>query len=181
MYKWADSYKLMPEVSVGTGFRAKGTEKQAGEAAVPEVGNTTFSERQRECPSLASGAALFPTCVLLPIHSHSTPCDTHNSFRNKARNCTNRIASMDKQSDGAICTCSKDPRLVGVENSIQNTNVVHNLVSAKDFEGHDERIVDEIIVGRRVEDLDGAIVRTGGEEGILGVEAYGANGMSVIA
>lgn len=64
---------------------------------------------------------------------------------------------------------------------IENSETLGDPMPSEDLEGDDEWVLVKVGVDCRVEDVDGAIVRGGGEEGKCGVIADGSEGTGVIS
>ena len=64
---------------------------------------------------------------------------------------------------------------------LQHAKPITNIMSTKNLQRNDQRISHEIVVYPAVEDLDGAVVRRRGEEGICWMEVERPNGPGMVA
>lgn len=76
------------------------------------------------------------------------------------------------QPDSRVGSRREDPRLCGVKDDIQDAQVPGDIVSSKNFDRHNERILQEVIVDHAVTHNYGAVIRSGGKERVLSVEGH---------
>lgn len=88
---------------------------------------------------------------------------------------------VNKQSNSAIGTAAENPRLMGVEHEIKNTEVFSDLVTSENLERNDEGVGNEIVVGSSVENLDGSVIGSRSEEGVFGMETNRSYGVCVVS
>jgi len=87
---------------------------------------------------------------------------------------------LNKQANGRVGTAAEDPRLLGVELAVEDTEVVGDAVAAEDLDGDDERVLEQVGVDHAVEDLDRGVVRARGEQGQMRVEVDLADRVRVV-
>ena len=88
--------------------------------------------------------------------------------------------NIDIHPNGVIGSCRNNPRLCRMELRIENSKIILNLVSTKNLQRHDQRIVYKIttlhskqpplLINGSMEDVNGAIIRASAHERVLLVE-----------
>jgi hypothetical protein len=79
-----------------------------------------------------------------------------------------------------IGTGGENPGLSGMELTVKDSQVIGDFMSFEDLQRDNEGVLHKVVVDHGVENVDGAVVGSRGEQRVFGVEVHGSHGPAVV-